>query len=58
MSQKNVLNDSVTFRINKHDWEQFKNKCDKYNMPASQVLRQFMIKFDENISISDLFEED
>ncbi len=57
MERKKQLDDRVTFRVNHEQWVEFKKECQKYNLPASIVIRQFMQDFDDIITIKDLFEE-
>ena len=57
MKEKKELDDRVTFRANHQKWLQFKNECQKYNLPASVVIRQFMDNFGDIIKINDLFQE-
>ena len=50
------LNDKMTIRVNKNNWKSFKKECEKHNMSASQVIRQFMESFEEGrVKITDLF---
>jgi len=48
----------VAFRVDKEEWEEFSKKTKKHNLTRSQVLRQFIQKFNEDVyTISELYKD-
>ena len=53
------FNKRVAFRLDREDWEEFSRRTKKHNLTRSQVLRQFIKKFNEGVyTISDLYKEE